>query len=216
MSKHQLGLLTLSVLPASLHSAVVIYSPKLTISEPSYISFSLSSGEAIIDTTVATDGVQLSYLKAAPNVSAQSATVELAYYLASDSSANTENAAVNFPQGAIIDATAQWLPQASGAAYLHKPGFSTSFPAGTQGYVGLRYGSGSDWNYGWADVSYNADTSMTLHRFANETTLNLGIQAVPESGAGAAGALVAGALGAWKARERFVRRRRCVSAVEAV
>jgi hypothetical protein len=212
MSKHRLGLLTVSVLPASLHSAVVIYSPNLTISDPAFIDFSPSSGEASIGAAVTADGVGLRYFKAAPYVVAQSSTVELAYYVATDSSADTLNAAVNFLHGATIDATAQWLPNGSGAAYLHKPDYSTSFPAGTRGYIGLRYGSGTDWNYGWADVSYNVDQSLTLHRFANETTLNLGIQAVPESGAGVAGALVAGALGAWKARERS---RRSAPAVEA-
>jgi hypothetical protein len=56
---------------------------------------------------------------------------------------------------------------------------------------------------------------LTLHRFANETTLNLGIQPVPESGAGVAGALVAGALGAWKARERYAKRRHAAAVSEA-
>lgn len=215
MSKQRLGLLAVTVLPASLHSAVVIYSPNLTITDPQSLDFSPSTGEVSIGSSVTADGVGLTYFKAAPYVVAESSTVELAYYPATDSSAATLNAAVNFLHGATIDSTAQWLPNGTGAAYLHKPGYSTSFPAGTRGYVGLRYGSGTDWNYGWADVSYNADASLTLHRFANETTLNLGIQAVPESGAGVAGALVAGALGAWKARERFARRRGAAPAVEA-
>jgi hypothetical protein len=215
MSKHRLGLLTVSVLPASLHSAVVIYSPNLTITEPASIYFSPSSGEFNVTSAVAADGVVLSYFKGGTYVGGQSPTVEVAYYLSSDSGANTANAAVNFLYGATIDATAQWLPNGSGAVYLDKPGYSTSFPAGTRGYVGLRYGAGTDWNYAWADVSYNADQSLTLHRFANETTLNLGIQAIPESGAGVAGALVAGALGAWKARERYAKRRQAAAVSKA-
>ncbi len=211
MSKHRLGLLTVSVLPASLHSAVVIYSPNLTTDSTSFIGFNPSTGATTLGAIPAGHSFGLRYNKITgfPTLDQESATTEVAYYLASNSAAETRNAAVNFLAGATIDGTSQWLPDSAGAAYLNKPTFSTSFPAGTRGYVGLRYGSGTDWNYGWADVSYNANSSLTLHHFAVETTLNLGIQPqpVPESGAGVAGALVAGALGAWKARERYAKRR---------
>ncbi len=216
MSKQRLGLFAVSVLPASLHSAVVIYSPNLTTDSTSFIGFNPSTGDASIGAIPAGDSFGLRYSPKLLNPLIQgenSAATQVAYYVASNGT-DSLDAAVNFSAGANLDASSPWLTSGTGA-FLNKPGYSTSFPAGTRGYVGLRYGSGTDWNYGWADVSYNADASLTLHRFANETTLNLGIQAVPESGAGVAGALVAGALGAWKARERFARRRRSAPAVEA-
>jgi hypothetical protein len=216
MSKHRLGLLTVSVLPASLHSAVVIYSPNLTISGPSQqIGFNLSSGEAAIGSVPPGSSFGLSYTFSdldKPQLGPLGDPgQEVAYYLVPGDPIS-DSMAVNFSVGATIDASSFI---GSNSAYLSKPGISSAFPAGTRGYAGLRYGTGGDWNYGWADISYNADLSLTLHRFANETTLNLGIQPIPESGAGVAGALVAGALGAWKARERFVRSRRSAPAVEA-
>ena len=218
MSKHRLGLLTVSVLPASLHSAVVIYSPNLTTDSTSYIGFNPSTGEASIGAIPAGDSFGLRYSSKVLNPFIQgenSAATQVAYYVASNGTSPLD-AAVNFSAGINLGAGSPWLTSGAGA-FLNKPGFSTSFPAGTRGYVGLRYGSGTDWNYGWADVAYNADTTVTLHQFAVETTRNMGIQtaSVPESGAGVAGALVAGALGAWKARERFARRRGAAPAVEA-
>jgi hypothetical protein len=216
MSKQRLGLLAVSVLPASLHSAVVIYSPNLTTDSSSFIAFNPSTGDASIGAIPVGDSFGLRYSPKLLNPLIQgenSGATQVAYYVASNGT-DSLDAAVNFSTGANLDASSPWLTS-GGGGFLNKPGYPTSFPAGTRGYVGLRYGSGTDWNYGWADVSYNADQSLTLHRFANETTLNLGIQAVPESGAGVAGALVAGTLGAWKARERFLRSRRSAPAVEA-
>ena len=216
MSKYRLGLLTVSVLPASLHSAVVIYSPNLTTSTSSFIGFNPSTGAATLGAIPAGDSFGLRYSPKLLNPLIQGenlAATQVAYYIALNGT-DSLDAAVNFSTGANLDASSSWLTS-GGGAYLNKPSFSTSFPAGTRGYVGLRYGSGTDWNYGWADISYNADQSLTLHRFANETTLNLGIQPVPESGAGVAGALVAGALGAWKARERYAKRRSAAAVSEA-
>jgi hypothetical protein len=42
------------------------------------------------------------------------------------------------------------------------------------GYLGLKFSpnNGVDFNYGWAEVSVNTDSTITLHRFAYNTTLN--------------------------------------------
>lgn len=216
MSKHRLGLLTVTVLPASLHSAVVIYSPNLSISDVAQrIGFNLSSGEATTGAVPAGSSFGLSYANsnlAKPRIELPGVpSLEVAYQLIpADPFPNLM--AVNFSVGATIDSSSFI---GSNSPYLSKPSVASGFPAGTRGYAGLRYGTGGDWNYGWADISYNADQSLTLHRFANETTLNLGIQPVPESGAGVAGALVAGALGAWKARERYAKRRHAAAVSEA-
>jgi len=214
MSKQRLGLFAFSVLPASLHSAVVIYSPNLTITEATQtIGFNLESGEATIGANPSGRSFGLSYSNLdKPRIgSVGDAGAEIAYNVV-PSDPVPALMAVNFSAGATIDAASFIGPNTPN---LNKPGVASGFPPGTRGYLGLRYGAGGDWNYGWADVSYSADKSLTLHRFAHETALNLGIQAVPESGAGIAGALVAGALGAWKARERFARRRGAAPAVEA-
>ncbi len=49
-------------------------------------------------------------------------------------------------------------------------------------YVGLNIRTGNDTNYGWAELSYDAGGTMTLHGFAYETTANTSIEAgaVPE------------------------------------
>jgi hypothetical protein len=46
-----------------------------------------------------------------------------------------------------------------------------------RGYLGLRFGDGEDFNYGWADVSIDEDYKITLHEYAYNTDLNQPIKA---------------------------------------
>jgi hypothetical protein len=74
---------------------------------------------------------------------------------------------------------------------------------GARGYAGLSVNSGGN-RYGWADVSYNADHSLTLYGFAYENSGSpILAGAVPEPATtGVLAALFAGSVGAWEARRR--------------
>jgi len=87
---------------------------------------------------------------------------------------------------------------------------SNYWVAGTTGYVGLRIGAGgSDYRYGWAQISYNNDRSLSLHDFAYEqsinTAINAGAGAIPEPStyAALAGLLAGGAAFYAKRRKQF-------------
>ena len=54
-------------------------------------------------------------------------------------------------------------------------GFQWSAPS--TGYLGLRFGSGANFNYGWAEVSIAATKDPTLVAFGYETVLNTSILA---------------------------------------
>ena len=95
------------------------------------------------------------------------------------------------------------------ASINYNNGNNANWAAGTSGYLGLRLDAGGgDYNYGWAQISYNANSSMTLHDFAYEQTVNtailagdMGATAVPEPStyAGLAG-LLAGCAALFKRR----------------
>jgi len=72
------------------------------------------------------------------------------------------------------------------------------------GYLGLRFGDGTDFNYGWAEISINGQGNLTLNRFAYETELNTPIPAgaVPEPPAVALLALGAAGLGVFRAMRK--------------
>jgi hypothetical protein len=80
-----------------------------------------------------------------------------------------------------------------------------NWPAGTTGYVGIRVPNGGDVNYGWAQISYNSDKSLTIHDFAYEQTINTAISAgaIPEPSAYAALAgLLAGSAALYRRRQQ--------------
>jgi hypothetical protein len=77
---------------------------------------------------------------------------------------------------------------------------------GDQGYLGIRFNNGAgDYNYGWVDVTMNADESVTINRWALDDvagTPAITPGAVPEPGTGALLALLAmGATGLRRRRQ---------------
>ncbi len=76
-------------------------------------------------------------------------------------------------------------------------------PDGSINYAGFQDTAS---NYGWAEISYNVDKSVTLYGFAYNSTgqdIRAGQTVVPEPGAaGIIGAVVAGSAAAWAARRK--------------
>lgn len=109
-------------------------------------------------------------------------------------------------QGTAINSSLSWDTQ-----YMKFGGYQN-------GFYGVRFKNGSDWNYGWVDVSWTpAGTSVHYGRAAVETTVNTAIlaglpavpTAVPEAGGVRTVSLVAGVLTMVKHRRR---QRRAVAA----
>lgn len=76
----------------------------------------------------------------------------------------------------------------------------------TSGYVGFRFGTAGNFQYGWADIAVNSDYSITLRGFAFETVPNTAIAAgaIPEPATSALLllGLGAGGLATYRARRR--------------
>lgn len=74
------------------------------------------------------------------------------------------------------------------------------------GFIGFRFGTEGNFNYGWAEVTINANYSITLRSFAYENTPNTGIiaGAIPEPATSAALllGLGAGGLGVYRSRRK--------------
>ncbi len=79
-------------------------------------------------------------------------------------------------------------------------------PIPNSGYVGFRFGTTGDLHYGWADITINADYSVTLRGFAYESTAGATITAgaIPEPGAASLLllGLGAGGMAAYRSRSR--------------
>lgn len=213
MTKKALYVLSGAAIPASMQATVLILEPNLTISAAAdFIGFNPETGLSSINSYPAGNSFGLSYSGGTdlnkPQVGGQAGVfAEVAFYNTPVGPASSDMA-VNFPALSEVGPSASWLAAGS-TALLYKDGATSGFPAGTRGFVGLRSGDGTDWNYAWADVTYGADTSLTLHGFGYETEPNLAIQTtqVPESVPGFAGALAAGSLLAWRARQMHRRNR---------
>jgi hypothetical protein len=107
--------------------------------------------------------------------------------------------ATQFSAGQIIDSSLTYVV----GAYMNN--FGGDWTAGERGFLGLRLdatGSGG-FLYGWADVSYNVDQSLTLHAFAvDNSSSSIPAGTVPEPSTGALAALFAGSVAAYRIRQR--------------
>ena len=77
--------------------------------------------------------------------------------------------------------------------------------SGETGVVGIRFISGSDYYYGWVEVSEDANGIITVERWALEDTANTAAQYTPGGGGGAVpglGGLAALAMGAGGVRRK--------------
>lgn len=96
----------------------------------------------------------------------------------------------------------------SNYTYLNRNNITgSSWTAGTTGYLGLELNSGA--NFGWIQVSYNADKTLTVYDFAYEASGGgiaagaTGVNAVPEPAATAAiASLLAGSAALHAKRRR--------------
>lgn len=81
-----------------------------------------------------------------------------------------------------------------------------NWAAGTTGYLGFRINIGSGTGYGWAQVSYNLDNSLTIRDFAYESSggsISVPAAAIPEpASATALAALLAGSAALLKRRRQ--------------
>ncbi len=115
---------------------------------------------------------------------------------------------VKMASGAPVDSgITTWQPDCTVAYTGHG-----NFPKdGTHGYLGLRVEpTVSAFKYGWAEISYNVDGSLTLYGFAVQTdgtSINTGqTSAVPEPAeTGLVAALLAGGVAVWRRRQAFKR-----------
>jgi hypothetical protein len=198
-----------AALPASVQATVLILEPNLTITVGQGIGFSPEFGNAAISTVPTGDSFGLGFYSSNSNkpILGTAGSGQFSYSLVDPGSGQWDRVD-NFAVGTFVGPSSSWLG-VSTFAYLDKPAVTSQFPAGTRGFVGLRTPNGADWNYSWADVSYNADRSLTLNAVAFETQTNAPIQTfqVPESKPGIAAALVAGSLVAWRARQMHRRHR---------
>ena len=126
-----------------------------------------------------------------PNPNADGATAFSGFY------------AVKLDAGATIDYSLNFRTHQTPLYYLN----AGPWTPGTRDYLGFGFFTGSNLqpNFAWADVSYNADHSLTLYGFAYETTPAAAISAgaIPEPATSAAlAALLTGSLAAYRARQR--------------
>jgi hypothetical protein len=80
-----------------------------------------------------------------------------------------------------------------------------NWPSPSTGFLGLRFGDGTNFNYGWAEVSLDSNSNVTLSRFAYNTVVNQEILAgqtssVPEPSSAALLVLGAAGLAAYRKR----------------
>lgn len=103
--------------------------------------------------------------------------------------------------GTLINNALTYETNSSGR-FASSSNFSGDWTAGGRGFIGIKFADGFSTHYGWADVTTNSLTQMTLHGFAFDNTPSTGITAgtIPEPKTAAAlmGALVLGAIGVRK------------------
>ena len=118
----------------------------------------------------------------------------------------------NFSAGYQIDSNAAWSQSASYTSFRYQS--STAPVFGPNSFMGMRFStnSGTDWYYGWVEVTWNGSDEFEILAAAYEDTLNTPILAgntggggaVPEPASGAVVALLMGgtALRQWRKKRR--------------
>lgn len=208
-SHRNLQLLALSALPMSLKASIFYTSAGATTFTTTPVSFAIDSGT--FGPGVSGNFFDLATGNNKPSLNPHGTGEIILTSQTGGGFGASENFAVRLGAGETIDSSAPW---GSGSGYLSKPGYAGTINSGDRGYLGLRIANGGGYNYGWADISHNADESVTLHAFAMETTVNTpilagaGVTAVPEPAETAfAAAVAAGSVAAFRARRRMQSRR---------
>lgn len=141
-----------------------------------------------------------------PDINHPAASVQIGYSYIS----TTSFFATKFASGATINGLTGGPGSASFAELSRNNTGNWPSNSGV-GYLGFRFdadgnGPGNAFNYGWAQVSYNADKSLTLYDFAYESSgapIAAGAGAVPEPASFAAVAgLLAGSSALLRRRRR--------------
>ena len=82
----------------------------------------------------------------------------------------------NFSQGASIDASATWTSGTAFTAFQYGGSLSSDFNAGS--YMGFRFGSGSNWRYGYVEVVWSFSVRVfSIRSAAFESSANTPILA---------------------------------------
>ncbi len=109
------------------------------------------------------------------------------------------NAPANWDQSVLIGSTALSSSQSAGYSTAHfwRAAISTHGTAhdienklsrGATGALGIRFSSGSDYYYGWVELSMDATSNIvTVERWALENTANTAAQYTPGGGGGGGG-----------------------------
>ena len=206
-SHHGLRLLALAALPVSLKASIFYTSAGATSFSTAPVYFAIETGN--YGPVQSVNSFALSTHDSKPNLSTSGSGQIITLTQIGGPLIGGEQFVVRLGAGETIGSSATWT---TGTGYLSKPGYAGTINAGDRGYVGLRVGSGDNYNYGWADISYNVGESVTLHAFAMETTVNTpilaGAVAVPEPAETAfAAVFAAGSVAAFRARRRMQSRR---------
>ena len=120
---------------------------------------------------------------------------------------------INFSSGTTINSSSTFTGSASRTVFLYRRALpngsiyeSANFGAGS--FMGFRFGSGSSWNYGYLEVTWNSSTdTFQILSGAYESTVNTGIlagatpSAVPGAGLSAMALMALGG-GAFRRRSR--------------
>ncbi len=115
---------------------------------------------------------------------------------------NQGNTVSLLAMGTVIDGNNSSLNLGGNYANIHGLGTAKTlwFP-GTTGFVGLRFDTNTSPLFGWAQLSYNADQTLTLHDFAYESSGGA-ITIIPEPSTFAALAgLLAGSAALYRRRQ---------------
>jgi hypothetical protein len=112
----------------------------------------------------------------------------------------------NFASNATIDSSATWSQLASQTAFRTSSSYSANFDAGS--FMGFRFGTTGNFNYGWIEATWNSSTNTfqllsAAYESTPETAILAGAAApVPEPSTGALAALVLGGAALGVARRR--------------